>query len=266
MAVVTDNQQRSIRLLLHHLANIVVHSDIHIPNHILMFISPRVLRMIRIAVTPKIVLDTIRRREVREQHIHVLVLDCQSSQTDFLIDLSKEFISQRRKIFFGGEFTVCPQNIIPRIVDILLTLRIDANLTLIRARNHQAINIPAFFDIHGQNHSARKSLLIEHIPECSSLKCAVIKCKRLICILLCTNIDKVDNAVFRWVKTSINRRPRWSRVCRKYRTQMRFIILLHQVIQIRKLILIPDNHIPIHTVNAKDHQFSYHFKLLSNHS
>ena len=79
MTVIANNQKRCIRLFLHHFANVVIHGDVHVPNYILMLIRARILRMIRIAVPPEIMLDSIGCREVREQDIHILVLDCQSS-------------------------------------------------------------------------------------------------------------------------------------------------------------------------------------------
>ena len=148
MTMITDNQQRCIRLFLYHFANIVIHDDVHIPNHILMFIRARILRMIRITMPPEVMLNTIGCREIREQDIHIFILDCQSSQPDFFINLCKELVPQSRKIFFRGKLSIGTQNIKSRIVDTLLALRIDTNLPLIRTSNHQAITFPAFLDIH----------------------------------------------------------------------------------------------------------------------
>ena len=265
MTVVTNNQKRCIRLFLHHFANIVIHGDVHVPNHILMLIGARILRMVWITVPPEIVLNTIGRGEVREQDIHILVLDCQPSQPDFFINFCKELVPQSGQILFRGKLSIGAQNINSRIIDALLALRIDTNLSLVRTSNHQAVDFPAFLDVHRQNYCTRKSLFVEYIPESFAFKGTVIKHQWLICILFCSHINKVNDAMLRRIKTSINRGPCRSCIRRENRAQVRVVILLHQAIQIGKFILVSNNHIPVHTVNAKNYQFSYHFLLLSNY-
>ena len=171
--------------------------------------------MVRITVPPKVMLNTIGCGEVREQDVHILVLNCKPSQPDFFIDLSKELITQCRKILLRGKFSICTQNIKPRIIDTLLAPRIDTNLSLVRTSNHQTVDFPAFLDIHWQNHRTRKTLLVEYIPESFTFKGTVIKYQRLICILFCTNIDKVDDTMLRRIMAGINRGPCRSCIRRK---------------------------------------------------
>ena len=100
-------------------------------------------RMVWITVPPEIVLNTIGRGEVREQDIHILVLDCQPSQPDFFINFCKELVPQSGQILFRGKLSIGAQNINSRIIDALLALRIDTNLSLVRTSNHQAVDFPS---------------------------------------------------------------------------------------------------------------------------
>ena len=73
MAMVADNQQRRIRLLLHDLANVCIHGDIHISDHMLILVWAGIFGVVGIAMPPEIMLDTVRRGKVREQHIDIFV-------------------------------------------------------------------------------------------------------------------------------------------------------------------------------------------------
>ena len=105
--MIADDQQRCIRLLPHYFTNIVIHGDVHIQDHVFVFVGPRILRMARITVTPKIMLDAIcstsptlrvNNADMPKEVIKSRLLKLNSSHIEFVMDCMRENTTKIRNI------------------------------------------------------------------------------------------------------------------------------------------------------------------------